>query len=95
MTYTPGPWTWFETQDGFYRVIPESGGFVVAELTVRNPFCEEQRANAQLIAAAPKMLEMLRRVWQHLDPDAVQFLASLGAVDTEYDAGDRGSARAK
>jgi hypothetical protein len=56
---TPGPWKWFETEDGRCRINPEGGGLVIAECAVMEPFSEEQRSNARLIAAAPDLLEAL------------------------------------
>ncbi len=57
---TPGPWKWFETEDGRCRINPEGGGLVIAECAVMEPFSEEQRSNARLIAAAPDLLKALR-----------------------------------
>ena len=60
--HTPGPWQWFETEDGRARVNPADGGLVIAECSTRNPFDEEQRANARLISAAPELYEALERL---------------------------------
>jgi hypothetical protein len=59
---TPGPWKWFETEDGRCRINPEGGGLVIAECAVMEPFSEEQRSNARLIAAAPDLLEALKNL---------------------------------
>lgn len=74
--HTPGPWQWFETEDGRARVNPASGGMVIAELATRNPFDQEQRGNARLISAAPELYEaleecedMLRRVGCYVTAD--------------------------
>jgi len=58
--YTPGPWQWFETEAGEARVNPVAGGLLVAKCDTRNPFDDEQRANARLIASAPELLDALR-----------------------------------
>jgi hypothetical protein len=63
---TPGPWKWFETEDGRCRINPEGGGLVIAECAVMEPFSEEQRSNARLIAAAPDLLEALKTLPQSL-----------------------------
>jgi hypothetical protein len=59
---TPGPWKWFETEDGRCRINPEGGGLVIAECAVMEPFSEEQRSNARLIAAAPELLKALKDI---------------------------------
>jgi hypothetical protein len=63
--HTPGPWTWYETDSGVCRVV---GGIashlVIAECSVRDPGCEEQRANAAMIASLPELLELIQRLQQ-------------------------------
>jgi len=59
---TPGPWKWFETEDGRCRINPEGGGLVIAECAVMEPFSEEQRSNARLIASAPELLKALKDI---------------------------------
>ena len=56
--FTPGPWKWFETENGDARVNPQNGGLVIAQCSVRDPFDTEQSANARLIATAPDLLAM-------------------------------------
>lgn len=63
--HTPGPYTWYETDEGLCRVFPVAGGLIVAECSVRNPFCAEQRANARLFAAAPDLLAALQAIADH------------------------------
>lgn len=58
--HTPGPWHYFETADGRCRVKPLNGKYIVAECSAMEPQCEEQRANARLMAAAPDLLEALK-----------------------------------
>ena len=49
---TPGPWKMWEDEClGDCRVNPSNGGLLIAKCDVRNPFDNEQRANASLIAA--------------------------------------------
>ena len=66
--HTPGPWHWFETLDGRCRVKPMNGKYIVAECSAMEPQCEEQVANARLMAAAPDLLGALRSIvnlWDH------------------------------
>ena len=58
--HTPGPWKWWTTHEGAHRINPHKGGLVIASCDTRNPFSEEQEANARLIAAAPDLLEALK-----------------------------------
>ena len=61
---TPGPW--FEHREGFSTVYIEAriGGGIIQEVAACGPCdkgSEQQSANARLIAAAPELLEALRR----------------------------------
>jgi hypothetical protein len=60
--HTPGPWKWWTTHEGAHRINPHKGGLVIASCDTRNPFSEEQEANARLIAAAPDLLEACKAV---------------------------------
>lgn len=82
MSYTPGPWKWFETEDGQARVNPVDGGLVIAECRTRNPFDPEQQANARLISAAPDLLKALKMVMRSFHPQ------------THHDVDDYNAARA-
>ncbi len=85
---TPGPWKWFETEDGRCRINPEGGGLVIAECAVMEPFSEEQRSNARLIAAAPDLLEALKTLPQSLaatDDDLNRWLESAKAAIAKVD----------
>jgi hypothetical protein len=75
--HTPGPWHYFETEDGRCRVKPLNGKYIVAECSAMEPQCEEQGSNARLIAAAPDLLEALRRL---LDSGDVRDAAEKGAL---------------
>lgn len=60
--YTPGPW--FEHREGFSAVYVEAriGGGMIQEVAVCGPTeagQEQQAANANMIAAAPELLEAL------------------------------------
>lgn len=49
---TQGQRKWWEHEDlGYCSVNPVDGGLLIAKCDVRNPFDQEQRANAALIAA--------------------------------------------
>jgi hypothetical protein len=79
--FTPGPWRVEESSNfqNTYRV--KAGdvflGAAVGRLESGNgPTAEETKANAELMADAPRMLEVLRKVltyaepllgWQHID----------------------------
>jgi hypothetical protein len=85
---TPGPWKWFETEDGRCRINPKGGGLVIAECAVMEPFSEEQRSNARLIAAAPDLLEALKTLPQSLaatDDDLNRWLESAKAAIAKVD----------
>lgn len=65
--HTPGPWTLQELDgDEVYMIgLPQKVGFkVVAEVTFGydEPWDTQQHANARLIAAAPDLLEALKRL---------------------------------
>lgn len=53
--HTPGPWTVRESKSGFPSEV------VTVENHAYGPL-----ANARLIAAAPRMAEMLLSIWQHV-----------------------------
>ncbi len=65
--HTPGPWHYFETEDGRCRVKPLNRKYIVAECSAMEPQCEEQRSNARLMAAAPELLEALNKLVAHVD----------------------------
>lgn len=48
----PGPWKWFEVEDGSCRINPLSGGMVIAQCETGKPFSDEQKANAHAIVSA-------------------------------------------
>ena len=53
--HTPGPWR-KSAYDGGWDCVRDSGGQIIAKLGLNNP------TNAHLIAAAPDMLEALKRL---------------------------------
>lgn len=62
--FTPGPW--FTHREGYSTVYVEAriGGGMIQEVAACGPTAagpEQQEANALLIAAAPEMLDALRR----------------------------------
>jgi len=70
--HTPGPWTiGSRTDGGCWRVIdaPTWDAFakVVIKMTDAKADSEQGLANARLIAAAPEMLEMLKRLDNSLE----------------------------
>ena len=70
--HTPGPWTVYEDEEegtlvvqyevssGYY--LPILGEILSSSIASDDPFSDEDRANARLIAAAPDMLEALKAV---------------------------------
>ena len=76
--HTPGPWHYFETEDGRCRVKPLNRKYIVAECSAMEPQCEEQRSNARLMAAAPELLEALRDMVDH--GDATAFAKARAAI---------------
>lgn len=73
--HTPGPWWWdYHDEDGNevrtdpgglgHGLVSEAGGLAVYFESVRVPD-ETALANKRLIAAAPELLEMLRRLEWH------------------------------
>lgn len=68
VAHTPGPWKLEETVGSFTHGVRACGknvsGFVAFINTrwVHPEQCREQEANARLIAAAPDMLAMLKRI---------------------------------
>ncbi len=64
--HTPGPWTIFDDSDGEVLTIQPMS----AQLVVCDPDdVSTNRANAYLIAAAPELLEALKRVLQNMPKD--------------------------
>ena len=57
-SYTPGPWEVFETHTGHY-VLDSAEQAAVCRLE----WCLEDEANARLIASAPELLSVLKRLW--------------------------------
>ena len=57
-TFTPGPWAveHSPTQCS-YITVPERGGYIATLAP-----CDERKANARLIAAAPELLEALEQL---------------------------------
>ena len=56
-SYTPGPWEVFKTHTGHY-VLDSAEQAVVCQVE----WCLEDEANARLIAAAPELLAVLKRL---------------------------------
>lgn len=86
---TPGPWKWWEYEDsGYCCVNPRDGGLLIAKCDVRNPFDQEQRANAALIAACDP--DTIRALLEERDALAaeVERLKSMTAVTMGVGSGD-------
>lgn len=81
MNHAPGPWDWFETEDGRCRVKPVNGNHIVAECAVLDPWSEEQRANACLIAAAPEMLQALERLLAVFNSNTDETVLAVNAAE--------------
>lgn len=63
--HTPGPWEWDAGDAGaefsapYSTVSVDGGNIIIAEI---NHYIPEGRANAQLISAAPELLEALEKI---------------------------------
>ena len=96
--HTPGPWHYFETLDGRCRVKPLNGKYIVAECSAMEPQCEEQRANARLMAAGPDLLEALKGLlrWMPIYPAAADaFVGGREAHQAAIDAARAAIAKAE
>ena len=86
--FTPGPWKWFETENGDARVNPQNGGLVIAQCSVRDPFDTEQSANARLIATAPDLLAMLVEAHDIIDaigqPETAEVAARMRGATNDH-----------
>lgn len=61
--YTPAPWHVGDTNKNFDAMVYGKDGLMIANCTkVRGRSIEEEDANAQLIAAAPELLEALKKI---------------------------------
>lgn len=56
MAHSPGPWTWNESETGYPILYDGIGNIVLVGVVGVTPTDDDQ----SLIAAAPKMLELLR-----------------------------------
>lgn len=56
-SYTPGPWEVFKSHTGIY-IIDSAEQAAVCKLE----WCLEAEANARLIASAPELLSLLKRI---------------------------------
>ena len=70
MSFTPGPWKCVSTADGIYGIYVAKD---TKEFTPLADTCqlylpiEECLGNARIMAAAPEMLELLRKAWLEID----------------------------
>ena len=64
--HTPGPWLYREDKGGGYEVFPYNGGLPEigewSEICTILEYNKDPEADARLIAAAPELLEALRRL---------------------------------
>ncbi len=69
--HTPGPWTWVKNKHGDYWALEDHRGIAIVDdgsacdeydKTIDPEGSEEDRANARLIAASPKMFAALKKV---------------------------------
>lgn len=66
--HTPGPWEWAHCEDGDYAFLKGDGAYVLSPENVPGAaaWVDVNDANARLIAAAPDLLEALRRCRTHI-----------------------------
>jgi len=65
MTHTPGPWIWADLDRGLYGAGPDNAVlqyYAYEGMHLSGKTEEEQKANRDLIAAAPDMLEALKAI---------------------------------
>lgn len=84
MKHTPGPWriSKFGKATGKQLTVMGDDGYGVCWIDGRSP--EEHMADAQLIAAAPDLLEALKAVWErHAGelPDGVLVKAAIAKAE--------------
>ena len=91
--HTPGPW-FPASPDGLkWSVVTRNGdaGYFIAEVMRFAPGDPAGEANARLIAAAPTMLALLRRIARCAEADPVRYVAWVDShvIDllVELDAG--------
>lgn len=70
--YTPGPWEYWETDIYCQIMAPKSTAYRIADVhsyapSTNGPNREQRNANAQLIAAAPEMLEAIKMALSYLN----------------------------
>lgn len=83
--HTPGPWrsgAWAAYTDHAVVVIDQHDEQVATTTDLLKPW-EECEANARLIAAAPDMLAMLKRIyeWDHLTPFGAELQALIAKAE--------------
>lgn len=69
LKHTQGKWETIDCSNdvgGYYKIDSEKGDSI-AEIEIFRGFEEQCQADAQLIASAPEMLEMLQRVESRLE----------------------------
>ena len=57
-SHTPGPWEVFASHAGLYVIDSAEQGAIC-----KIEWCLEDESNARLIAAAPRLLDALKRLW--------------------------------
>ena len=86
MTYTPAPWITQDSGYGYIRIIDGKGGSIARANIRWEHGTAERDANAQLIAAAPDLLEKLKDLVkackQEADTSIVSFLMVKSAEHT-------------
>lgn len=72
-TFTPGPWETSSNAKGQWDVCMEDAGDMIADLSG----CDNQEANARLIAAAPTMYSYVATQAANGDTNALAILESI------------------
>lgn len=83
MTHTPGPWTAHDSPvDGAYPISTAFGDHRICIAHAHGVFEEpgriEAQANARLIAAAPELLEALKRIMAAVNYGGIKMPAVIG-----------------
>ena len=68
--YTPGPWEYYYVvDDGYTLITPDTEDEIAFVYKSHGQRPGESKANANLVLAAPKMIELLKEIFDKIDRD--------------------------
>jgi hypothetical protein len=84
--HTPGPWFPVSPDGSKWSVVTRKGdaGFFVAQVMRHCPGDPAGEANARLIAAAPAMLDLLRKIARCAEADPVRYVAWVDSLVIDF-----------